>query len=441
MTTRIFPSQKRKGEINFDCNISDSNLVVGGPYTVGSDNKKMKFSNIRSQDLVTQPTQVIPLNKVVLGTGTNQLKSSVNVTIDASDSLSGVGNLFATKVNTSQISSLNFLADPLTVRTNGGVIFYAPTITCTGNLSVTAGGSIITTNALLVNAGSTLNAGVIVNGGLTTNGNSSFSSPLVVNGGVYNNFTVNGGTVLNTALMGGNIFSYTGSGWISSVNRANASSVVVVQGVFNSSGELQPTVGAHTSALSAWATLWINPGSNIIMGNSLSATSQINSNKLYVVGNLECTGVLRCNSLLVNGSSVLITPVYLNMYDTTTETYTFGINQYPTFSTVTLNAGFTITNSSTWVVNSIGKYAFDLNYSNLSGVTDLRFVLLVNGVAVVNESSAQYGSAITNFHNAFLVSLNASDVLRFQFFCNTTNVVNTTNSGFPIRKLRILKIA
>ena len=84
-------------------------------------------------------------------------------------------------------------------------------------------------------------------------------------------------------------------------------------GTYNA-GEWQPTIGSHNNLLAAWMPLWINPGQTTIFGSSASTTAAVNSNKIYVQGNAECTGVLRCNSLFVNN-----TPIYRTLSTTLVE--------------------------------------------------------------------------------------------------------------------------
>lgn len=255
-------------------------------------------------------------------------------------------------------------------------------------------------------------------------------------GRILFNTVINGGVAISN-INGSNLY------WISLTQSTAGSDRVVVSGTFYYNGEFQPTIGGHASDLSAWMPVWINPGQSSIFGQVQSTVAAINSNKVYIQGNTECTGILRCPSLIVGGSSVVpgFTPSNLSLNDLTSQTYvTTGIN-YVICSNVIMNTGFTITNSSTWVCLATGTYHFSYNFTSLSGVTDLRLFLEINGFLGLTNSASQYSNSITNFAMDFLYQLTAGDSIRILLTCITTSVVSNANAGYPIRKINIFRVA
>ena len=178
----------------------------------------------------------------------------------------------------------------------------------------------------------------------------------------------------------------------------------------------------------------------MIVGNASSVSSQINSNMLYIAGNTETTGVLRCNSLIVNNVPVFA-PSNLSMNDLTTQTYIAGSVNYLICANVIINNGFTITNSSTWVCNATGTYHFSYNFTNLTGITSLTLFLEINGFLGLTNSSSRYDTSIANFALDFLYQLTVGDSIRVLMNCITTNVVSNATAGYPIRKINIFRVA
>lgn len=198
--------------------------------------------------------------------------------------------------------------------------------------------------------------------------------------------------------------------------------------------------------------------SNLLMvsnGTHEIKTSLVNVSNVALVTQLpnqavNTTSNVQFNNAIVNQLtyttlnppvSASFTPAYINMFDTTTETYVTATNSYPTFTSVVQNSGFTVTNSSTFVAIAAGVYRFTIDYTQLSGVTDLRIILEVNGSGGVDVSSSTYGASVTTFNSSYLFSLAANASLRLRFYCNTTNVVNNTFFGYPVRKLLIQRVA
>lgn len=347
----------------------------------------------------------------------------------------------------------NFTCDSATINNLTANNFIAP-IQPTGIYST----STINNNSLIVGDLGSRNVkqtGVLIDSSNNITGATSLTGNIKTNSivsiGANDDIVIDangGGRVLfNTVINGGVAISNINSSnlyWISLTQSQIGSDRVLVSGSYYY-GEWQPTIGGHTSGLTGWMPLWVNPGQTTIFGQTSSTAAAINANKIYVVGNSECTGTFRCPTLIVGGSSVVpgFTPSNLSLNDLTTQSYvttTTGLN-YVICANVIINNGFTITNSSTWVCLATGTYHFSYNFTSLSGVTDLRLFLEINGFLGLTNSASQYSNSITNFASDFLYQLTAGDSIRILLTCTTTSVVSNANAGYPIRKINIFRVA
>jgi hypothetical protein len=261
MTTRVFPPVKRKGEVLFDENYRGNNLVVGGPYISGSDDKRVRFVALQPTDLALQPSTVIPLNHIVLGTGSNALAGTTNTVIDSVDNITGVTSLTSTKLFSNQFFSLGNGAGALTV-TAVTINLASTRVNCTTDFSV---GGVSTLNAI----------------------------------------TAQG--IISSAVLGGVHTSYTGAGWISLSATSNAADSNVVMGAFvnPSALQIQATIGAHNGAFSAWQGLCINPSAITVFGNASFTNAVVSqANQIYVAGPAEVSGNFRCPTLAINGKAL-----------------------------------------------------------------------------------------------------------------------------------------
>ena len=182
--------------------------------------------------------------------------------------------------------------------------------------------------------------------------------------------------------------------WICCKQFTNTSNRYLVSGTFLTGGEWQPTLGSHDNTLSTWQPLWICPGQTTIFGQVTSAIAAINGNKVYVVGNTETTGVLRCNSFFVNN-----TPIYRTLSSTFTE---------QTISTV----------SSVY----LGSVVFP---NGFKAVNRMRIAVKTSGVSVnVVYSVIAYDGAITN--GGQITSMQVTEVNN-----NTGKMLETITIGTP----------
>src|SRR5690606_1502665 len=91
-------------------------------------------------------------------------------------------------------------------------------------------------------------------------------------------------------------YNKSNSNWISAKIFTASSPSYLILGTFNNQivDEWQPTIGAHNYLLDAWRPLWVNTGHASIFGDITYSGSQTNqSNKVYVLGNMECSDKLR----------------------------------------------------------------------------------------------------------------------------------------------------
>ena len=245
------------------------------------------------------------------------------------------------------------------------------------------------------------------------------------------NIFLNNQTVEGTATV--NNFVSTGTATVNNLVTTGTTTIPNVifdstDPVLSSSTLLMISNGTHQIKQSA-----ININSVALGNQAVSTTSNVQFNNA-IVNQLTYTS-------LNPPISSSFTPAYINMYDTVTETYVIATNSYPSFTSVVQNVGFTVTNSSTFVASAAGIYRFTIDYTQLSGVTDLRIILEVNGSGGVDVSSSTYGASVTTFNSSYLFSLAAGASCRLRFYCNTTNVVNNTFFGYPVRKLLIQRVA
>jgi hypothetical protein len=252
------------------------------------------------------------------------------------------------------------------------------------------------------------------------------------NGSVRFQSIVNGGCSFE------NINS-SNSNWISTTMTVSNAPRCVIIGTYYDSGNLeyQPTIGGHVyPALSGWQPLWLQTGNSpLIVGPSASTTALINANKMYVNGNVETTGILRCNSLLINNVAV-VTPSAVYSFANTTESYTIGPQTYVTFPVNALNSGsVTLTNSTTFTVGQTNNYKITVFFNNLTGVTDMRVFLYINNSASLNYVFA-YGASQATF-SEWVVALNTGDTIRIGIVSNTTTTVNNSNVGYCVRGIMI----
>jgi hypothetical protein len=210
--------------------------------------------------------------------------------------------------------------------------------------------SIISTGAV---SGTTFTASSTISGTIIT-ASTSIRTNLIMSVSANDNLVIDaqgtGRILFQTLTNHGVEFENTNTGtsnthWISTSSYTTSSDRALVSGTFvveltpepTPTYEWRPTIGGHTTNYLFWTPIWINPGpdSPIIMGNSLFSTSQINLNKLYVVGNTETTGILRANNIIVTtgfaigGTDVIrLSSGKVILGSITIETNTVGTNGY-----------------------------------------------------------------------------------------------------------------
>jgi hypothetical protein len=269
------------------------------------------------------------------------------------------------------------------------------------------------------------------------------------NGSLFNNWTFSGmqNNFNNMYFQGGTLTIDTATNINTSTNfngcQVGAGSVVLTSTGINTNTVLMSGSGF---AIGTYLTLNGNSGKTTLQYDLLPISSILTQNASptltpIVIQTIGATGAT--GSTGSTGSNV--TSTYLNVYADSSaiiETYTANVATYMTFPNTSVSSGVTVSDSSTFVIGSTGKYKIDLSVNNFTVGTLLNINLEINGSTSIPSSlSNRMQVGYTSAQSSAILNLNNGDSLRIYVLSSTTNSTSNATTGYSSRQLNIVRVA